>query len=69
MESSCIWTLRNVFSSRSWRSEGPHMRTQAERESHWWWEMVSWTVFLNENTELVVEEGDSPDCQRDEEVE
>ena len=26
--------------------EGPHMRTQADSESHWWWEMVSWTVFL-----------------------
>ena len=45
-ESSWIWTWTNVFSRRSWMREGPHMRTQAERESHWWWEMVSWTVFL-----------------------
>ena len=34
------------FSSRSWKSDGPHISTQANNVSHWWWEIVSCSVFL-----------------------
>ena len=36
------------FSSMSCTKEGPHMSTQAARVSHWWCEMGSCSVFLQQ---------------------
>ena len=37
------------FSSISWTREGPHMSTQAARVIHWWCEMGSCSVFLQQD--------------------